>query len=447
MNMLPRLKPKTFYDLVIEIAIIRPGPIIGDMVHPYIRRRDGIEKVDYPSPEVEEILKKTLGVPLFQEQAMKLAIVAAGFTPGEADQLRRILTHKRAEELLLPYQNRFIEGCVARGYPRDFAEKCFRQFLGFSHYGFPESHSASFALIAYASSYLKCYFPAAFTAAILNSQPMGFYAAHTLVDDVKRHGVEVRGVDVNASRWDCTLEDGALRLGLRLVKGLRQETARRIEKADRPFESLSDMARRAKIPRFELIRLAMAGALASLSRGRREALWEIQSLSPLEEEDLFFGLPMDRVEVDLPAMSTVERVCTDYETTGLSVEQHPVVLMRRRLSALGALSAKDLHQATAGRSVRVGGMVICRQRPGTAKGFCFISLEDETGISNLVIEPPLFDRFRREILTSVFLLGEGVLERAGKVTNVKVKRLKRLWLDLTTPGTESLEQAADRLCS
>jgi len=447
MNMLPRLKPKTFYDLVIEIAIIRPGPIIGDMVHPYIRRRDGIEKVDYPSPEVEEILKKTLGVPLFQEQAMKLAIVAAGFTPGEADQLRRILTHKRAEELLLPYQNRFIEGCVARGYPRDFAEKCFRQFLGFSHYGFPESHSASFALNAYASSYLKCYFPAAFTAAILNSQPMGFYAAHTLVDDVKRHGVEVRGVDVNASRWDCTLEDGALRLGLRLVKGLRQETARRIEKADRPFESLSEMARRAKIPRFELIRLAMAGALASLSRGRREALWEIQSLSPLEEEDLFFGLPMDRVEVELPAMSTVERVCTDYETTGLSVEQHPVVLMRRRLSALGALSAKDLHQATAGRSVRVGGMVICRQRPGTAKGFCFISLEDETGISNLVIEPPLFDRFRREILTSVFLLGEGVLERAGKVTNVKVKRLKRLWLDLTTPGTESLEQAADRLCS
>jgi len=447
MNMLPRLKPKTFYDLVIEIAIIRPGPIIGDMVHPYIRRRDGIEKVDYPSPEVEEILKKTLGVPLFQEQAMKLAIVAAGFTPGEADQLRRILTHKRAEELLLPYQNRFIEGCVARGYPRDFAEKCFRQFLGFSHYGFPESHSASFALIAYASSYLKCYFPAAFTAAILNSQPMGFYAAHTLVDDVKRHGVEVRGVDVNASRWDCTLEDGALRLGLRLVKGLRQETARRIEKADRPFESLSDLARRAKIPRFELIRLAMAGALVSLSRGRREALWEIQSLSPLEEEDLFFGLPMDRVEVELPAMRTVERVCTDYETTGLSVEQHPVALMRRRLSALGALSAKDLHQATAGRSVRVGGMVICRQRPGTAKGFCFISLEDETGISNLVIEPPLFDRFRREILTSVFLLGEGVLERAGKVTNVKVKRLKRLWLDLTTPGTESLEQAADRLCS
>jgi error-prone DNA polymerase len=447
MNMLPRLKPKTFYDLVIEIAIIRPGPIIGDMVHPYIRRRDGIEKVDYPSPAVEEILKKTLGVPLFQEQAMKLAIVAAGFTPGEADQFRRILTHKRAEELLLPYQTRFVEGCVARGYPRDFAEKCFRQFLGFSNYGFPESHSASFALIAYASSYLKCYFPAAFTAAILNSQPMGFYAAHTLVDDVKRHGVEVRGVDVNPSRWDCTLEDGALRLGLRLVKGLRQETARRIEKVDRPFDSLSDLARRAKIPRFELIRLAMAGALASLSRGRREALWEIQSLSPLEEEDLFFGLPMDRVEVDLPAMSTVERVCTDYEMTGLSVEQHPVVLMRRQLSALGVLSAKDLHQATAGRSVRVGGMVICRQRPGTAKGFCFISLEDETGISNLVIEPQLFDRFRREILTSVFLLGEGVLERAGKVTNVKVKRLKRLWLDLTTPGTESLERAADRLCS
>ena len=448
MNMLPRLKPKTFYDLVIEIAIIRPGPIIGDMVHPYIRRRDGIEKVDYPSPQVEEILKKTLGVPLFQEQAMKLAIVAAGFTPGEADQLRRILTHKRAEELLMPYQHRFIEGCASRGYPREFAEKCFRQFLGFSHYGFPESHSASFALIAYASSYLKCYFPAVFTAALLNSQPMGFYAAHTLVDDVRRHGVEVREVDINASRWDCTLEEGALRLGLRLVKGLHQQTARRIEQArNRPFESLSDAARRAKIPRFELVRLAMAGALASLSRGRREALWEIQSLSPLEEEDLFFGLPMDSVEVELPAMSVRERVCTDYETTGLSVEQHPVVLMRSRLNSLRALSAKELHRAKAGRTVRVGGMVICRQRPGTAKGFCFISLEDETGISNLVIEPHLFDRFRREILGSIFLLGEGVLERAGKVTNVKVKRLKHLWLDLTTPGTASLERAADRLCS
>jgi len=448
MNMLPRLKPKTFYDLVIEIAIIRPGPIIGDMVHPYIRRRDGIEKVDYPSPEVEGILKKTLGVPLFQEQAMKLAIVAAGFTPGEADQLRRILTHKRAEELLMPYRHRFIEGCVSRGYPREFAEKCFHQFLGFSHYGFPESHSASFALIAYASSYLKCYFQAAFTASLLNSQPMGFYAAHTLVDDARRHGVEVLGVDLNASRWDCTLEDGALRLGLRLVKGLHQQTVRRIEEArNQRFESLSDAARRAKIPRFELVRLAMAGALASLSRGRREALWEIQSLSPLEEEDLFFGLPMDSVEVELPAMSVMERVCTDYETTGLSVEQHPVVLMRPRLNGLGALSAKELHRAKAGRTVRVGGMVICRQRPGTAKGFCFISLEDETGISNLVIEPNLFDRFRREILGSVFLLGEGVLERAGKVTNVKVKRLKRLWLDLTTPGTASLELAADRLCS
>ncbi len=439
MNMLPRLKPRTFYDLVIEVAIIRPGPIIGDMVHPYIRRRDGLEEVSYPSPGVEAILKKTLGVPLFQEQAMRLAMVAAGFSSGDADQLRRILSHKRAEELLIPFQKRFIDGCVERGYSREFAEKCFQQFRGFSHYGFPESHSASFALIAYASSYLKCYYPAAFAAAILNSQPMGFYAPHTLVDDAKRHRVEVRPVDVNASRWDCTLEEGALRLGMRLVKGLRQETAKKIEAAREggeqrqtgraSFEDIGDLARRARVPRHELVRLAMANALASLNPRRRQALWEIQALAPLAEEDLFFGQPMDETKIDLPRMSAAERVNADYESVGLSLEQHPVQLLRRQLERKGAVAARDLIKIRSGKRVSVGGMVICRQRPGTAKGFCFISLEDETGISNLVIEPHMFDRFRREIIGSVLLYAEGAIEKTGKVVNVKVQRLSPLWLE------------------
>jgi error-prone DNA polymerase len=448
MNMLPRLKPRTFYDLVIEIAIIRPGPILGDMVHPYIRRRDGLEAVVYHSPELEAILKKTLGVPLFQEQAMRLAMVAAGFSSTEADQLRRILTHKRAEELLIPYQQRFVEGCVARGYPREFAEKCFQQFRGFSHYGFPESHSASFALIAYASSYLKCYYPAAFTAALLNSQPMGFYAPHTLVDDAKRHGVEVLPIEVNASNWDCTIEKRALRLGLRLVKGLRQETAEKIEagRGETRFESVGDLARRARVPRHELVRLAMAAALSSLSPSRRQALWEIQALGPLEEEDLFFGRALDDTPVTLPELTAAESVSADYQTVGLSLAQHPLELLRPQLNRQGALTAMQLHKAKAGRRVAVGGMVICRQRPPTAKGFCFISLEDETGISNLVIEPQLFERFRREIITSVFLYAEGALERAGKVVNLKVQRLKHLWLEGQS-GSANLVERSVRLSS
>jgi error-prone DNA polymerase len=445
MNMLPRLKPRCFYDLVIEIAIIRPGPIIGDMVHPYVRRRDGLEKVEYPSQEVEAILKKTLGVPLFQEQAMKLAMVAGGFSPGEADALRRILSHKRAEELLLPYRERFIQGCVARGYPQEFAEKCFNQFRGFAHYGFPESHSASFALIAYASAYLKRYYPSAFCAAILNSQPMGFYAAHTLVDDAKRHGVEVRPVDVNASDWDCTLEpssraesrEPALRLGMRQCRSLQQKTAQRIERAREggSFQTVGDLAMRARVPRHELVRLALAGAMSSMKPSRREALWEIQALGPLEVEDLFFGLPMDQTQVALPEMSSVERVCTDYDSVGVSLEKHPLELLRPELKRLRAVTAKGLEGISHGRVVRVGGMAICRQRPGTAKGFCFISLEDETGIANVVVMPQLFDRFRSQILGALFLLVEGAVERSGKVINVKASRIVKLSL----AGSESFE--------
>jgi error-prone DNA polymerase len=447
MNMLARLKPRTFYDLVIEIAIIRPGPIIGDMVHPFLRRREGLEPVTYPSEEVRGILEKTLGVPLFQEQAMKLAMVAAGFTPAEADQLRRILSHKKALELLAPYQSKFVEGAVSRGYPREFAENTFRQFKGFANYGFPESHSASFALIAYASAWLKCYYPAEFTAALLNSQPMGFYAPHTLVEDARRHGVEVRGVDVNHSDWDCTLEPRpggrldhpglngsppdssrfSLRLGTRLVRGLREDTAQRISMSRGVgYASVADLARRSRVPRFELARLALAGALGSLSSSRRDALWELQALGPLEENDLFFGIPMDQERVELPQPGVAERVSTDYQTVGLSIEKHPLELLRPQLDKRRGVSAKGLHRARDGGRVGVGGMVICRQRPPTAHGFTFLSLEDETGIANLVVEPKVFERFRKEVVSSIFLWAEGVLERSGKVVNVKVKHLEPL---------------------
>ncbi|HYV47096.1 MAG TPA: error-prone DNA polymerase [Myxococcaceae bacterium] len=436
MNMLPRLHPRCFYDLVVEIALIRPGPIIGDMVHPYVRRRDGLEDVKYPSKEVEQVLKKTLGVPLFQEQAMKLAMVAGGFSSEQADQLRRVLSHKRAEQLLGPYQDRFVEGCLARGYERAFAEQCFKQFRGFAHYGFPESHSASFAIIAYASAYLKRYYPAAFAAALLNSQPMGFYAPHTIVEDARRHGVEVRPLDANASSWDCTLEASegtgpALRLGLRQCRGLREDTARRMEESRAkggPFQSIGDLALRARVPRHELVRLALAGTLHGLRPSRREALWEIQALGPLEEEDLFFGMPMDQTAVPLPPMSAVDRVVMDYDSVGLSLEKHPLELLRPELSKLRAVTASGLSQVRHGRTAGVGGMAICRQRPQTAKGFCFISLEDETGIANVVVAPQLFEKARKEILGALFLYAEGAVEKSGKVVNLKARRLVKLQL-------------------
>jgi error-prone DNA polymerase len=428
MNMLPRLKPRTFYDLVIEIALIRPGPIVGNMVHPYLRRRDGREVPTYPTPDVRAILEKTLGVPLFQEQAMKLAMVAAGFTAGEADGLRRALGHKRAEQLLEPYRLRFVEGGTRRGYSQEYMEELFDQFRGFAHYGFPESHSASFALIAYASSWLKCHYPQAFTAALLNSQPMGFYAPHTLVADAKRHGVEVRPVDVRRSDWDCTLEEGgALRLGLRMVRGLNEAAGKRVASSrGEGYASVGELARRARLPRHELTRLALAGAMASLCGARRQALWEIQALGPLDSDDLFFGMSMDGTQVELPPMSVAERVTADFETVGVSLEKHPLELLRPALRKLGAVSAEGLKQVSTGRRVAVGGMIITKQRPPTAKGICFISLEDETGIANLVVPPDVYERCRRDIHGALFILGEGVLERSGKVLNVKTHRVSAL---------------------
>jgi len=430
MNLLPRMKPKSFYDLTIEIALIRPGPILGDMVHPFLRRREGLEEVTYPSEEVRHILEKTLGVPLFQEQAMRLAVTAAGFGQGEADALRRALSHKRAEVLLVPWRERFIDGCVARGYAREYAEKCFEQFKGFSHYGFPESHSASFALIAYASAYVKCYHPAAFAAALLNSQPMGFYAPHTIVEDAKRHGVAVLPIDVRHSDWDATLECGALRIGLREVKGLQEAHARALMAVREagPLEDLGNLARRARLPRHALERLARSGALDGLCGSRRQAVWDVQALGPPADDDLFRGVPMDRSPAPGPPLDEVEQVVEDYRTTGLSLSSHPLALMRPFLDRRRVLTASRLMDARAKARVRVAGLVICRQRPPTAKGVAFLSLEDETGISNLVVPPEIFERDRRVLLGSAFLVAEGRVERVSTVVTVQVSRASALRL-------------------
>ena len=434
MNLLPRMKPKSFYDLTIEIALIRPGPILGDMVHPFLRRREGLEEVTYPSEEVRAILEKTLGVPLFQEQAMRLAITAAGFNQGEADALRRALSHKRAEVLLVPWRDRFVEGCVRRGYSREYAEKSFEQFKGFSHYGFPESHSASFALIAYASAYVKCYHPAAFAAALLNSQPMGFYAPHTIVEDAKRHAVKVLPVDVCHSDWDATLEQGALRIGMREVKGLQEAHARAVMEARTRgggFRDLPALTRAVHLPRHALERLARAGALDGLCGNRRQAVWDVQALGPAREDDLFRGEPMDRSTAPGRPLTEPEQVAEDYRTTGLSLTRHPVALMRPHLDARRVLSAVDLQQARAKQRVRVAGLVICRQRPPTAKGVAFLSLEDETGISNLVVPPEVFERDRSVLLGSAFLIAEGRVERVSSVVTVQVARAETL--RLSTP--------------
>ncbi len=445
MSMLPRLKPRCFYDLVVEIAIIRPGPIVGDMVHPYLRRRSGVEPVSYPSPAVKDILERTLGVPLFQEQAMKLAMVAAGFTGVDADKLRRVLSSKRADEQLPAFRDRFVEGCVSRGYEREFAERCFESFKGFSAYGFPESHSASFALIAYASCWLKRYYPAAFCAALLDAQPMGFYAPHTLVEDAKRHGVEVRPIDVNASRWTCELEpaDGdatafpeggqqppqpRLRLGFELVRGLRRDSVDRLVAArDLPYTSVADLARRSRVPRHELTRLALAGALNALCEHRRNALWDLHALGPFDADDLFFGLPMAADRATFPAMTQDERVTADYQTTSLSLEAHPVALLRPQLKTRGAITARQLLEVPSGRHARLGGIIIVRQRPPTAKGFTFLSVEDETGIANFIIEPRNFERFRQELTATPLVVGSGRVERTGKVVNLKIDHLEALW--------------------
>jgi len=427
MNMLPRLRPRVFYDLVIEVAIVRPGPIQGDMVHPYLRRRQGKERADYPARanglpnELEEILHKTLGVPLFQEQAMKIAMVAAEFTPEEANGLRRAMATFRNLGTIQKYRTMLVGRMVTRGYEPGFAEACFRQIEGFGSYGFPESHAASFALLVYVSAWLKCHHPAAFACALINAQPMGFYAPAQIIRDAREHGVRVLPADVNASAWDCTLEDGALRLGLRLVDGFQQGWAEQI--AGRRFAGIEELG----LPKAALEALAAADALASITASRRTALWQVvtrQAPAPL-------AAPRALPQPDLPLMTAGEEVVADYRTTGLSLRAHPCALLRDKLAAAGALTCAAATAARNGTTLRLGGVVVVRQRPGTAKGTVFVTIEDETGIANLIIWPALVQTLRHQIIGATLLIAEARLQRAEEgVAHFIVERLadRSRWL-------------------
>jgi len=423
MSMLPRLKPANFYDLVIEVAIVRPGPIQGGMVHPYLRRRQGLEPVNYPSAAVQVVLERTLGVPIFQEQVMQLAMVAAGFTPGEADQLRRSMAAWKKKGGLEPFETKLKKGMAQNGYLPEFAERIYRQILGFGDYGFPESHSASFALLVYASAWLKRHHPAAFLAALLNSQPMGFYSPSQLVQDARRHGVEVRPADALLSQWDCTLEEGeagrAVRLGLRMVGGLAAAAGARIVDA-RPCVSVAELAAGAQLNRKDLNCLAAAGALQSLAGHRRNAHW---ITSGVETKTAFLPSPeSDFIELKPP--SEGENIVADYRSLGLTLGRHPLALLRKVLFSKGFSTAENLNQLPHGSRVRAAGLVTCRQRPDTASGVVFVTLEDESGCVNVIVWRDLLERQRRELLGARLLGVTGVLEREGAVVHLIARRLE-----------------------
>ncbi|HKP67225.1 MAG TPA: error-prone DNA polymerase, partial [Casimicrobiaceae bacterium] len=429
-SMLPRLKPRTFYDLVIEVAIVRPGPIQGGMVHPYLKRRQGLEPVTYPSEAVRSVLERTLGVPIFQEQVMQLAIVAAGFTPGEADRLRRSMAAWRRKGGLQVFEQRLVDGMSARGYTEAFARQIYQQILGFGEYGFPESHSASFALLVYNSSWLKHYEPAAFCGALLNSQPMGFYAPAQLVGDARRHGVDVRPPDVTISDWDCTLEKWgqrskppALRLGLRLVGGLTQAGAERIVAArnEHAFESVADLAHRARLDQRDLAALADGDALAQLAGHRHEAVWDVAGIERMPP--LLGGAAFDEAQPVLPAPTEGQDIVADYRRIGLTLRRHPLALLRRQLRNRRLATAAEIQRAPHGRLVRTAGIVIGRQRPDTASGVVFVTIEDETGATNVIVWRDLGDRQRRELLGSRLLGIYGKIEREGAVVHVLAGRL------------------------
>ena len=425
MATLPRLKPKCFYDLVVQVAIIRPGPIVGDMVHPYLRRRAGREPVTVPHPNLEPILRRTLGVPLFQEQLLRMAMATAGFTGGEAEELRRAFGFKRRKQAMDEVEKKLRAGMAEQGITGEAAEAIIRSITAFALYGFPESHAASFALLAYASTYLKAHHPAAFYAALLNNQPMGFYHPATIVGDAARHGQTIRPADVNHSDWLCAIEaDGTVRLGLRYVRGLREEAGRRIE-CLRPFASADDLVRRAGLHRDELTRLAELGALGSLGLERRAALWEIE-LAARPAGALYEGIPGPPSPSPLPSMTAEEALVADCEGTGLTLGPHPMVFHRERLERLRVARAIDLPGLKDGRAVRVAGAVVVRQRPGTAKGFVFLNLEDETGLVNVVVPPPLFHRYRLILVQEPFLYVEGTLEHRDDVISVRAGRIQPL---------------------
>src|SRR5271170_7100113 len=492
MSMLPRLKPEKFYDLVIEVAIVRPGPIQGDMVHPYLRRRQGVEEIVYPSPELEAVLGKTLGVPLFQEQAMKIAIVA-GFTPVEADKLRRAMATFRRVGTIATFQARMVEGMVAKNYDREFAERCFRQIEGFGEYGFPESHAASFALLVYASCWMKCRYPDVFAAAMLNSQPLGFYAPAQLVRDAREHGVEVREVDVNLSDWDCTLEhlpspvhgrgvggEGpssvafgdtfsrerekgnihprhaemaahirathAVRLGLRQIVGVKEEDMRRlVERRAQAYDSVRDLWLRSGLSSAALEKLADADAFRSLGLDRRQALWAVRGLDRVGDQDdlpLFASRPARETEPDarLPPMPLGAHVVEDYRRLSLSLKAHPTSFMRARLSARGILRSDGLRSVRTGERVTVAGLVLVRQRPGTAKGVIFMTLEDETGVANVIVWPKAFERLRAIVLGARFVAVTGKLQSESGVIHIVAERMDDL-----TPMLGMLSEAGSTI--
>jgi error-prone DNA polymerase len=441
MSMLPRIKPAKFYDLVIEVAIVRPGPIQGDMVHPYLRRREGKEKPEYPKPELRAVLEKTLGVPLFQEQAMKVAIVGAGFTPAEADQLRRAMATFKMTGGVSHFYDKLVGGMVARGYDKDFAERTFKQIEGFGSYGFPESHAASFAKIAYASCWMKHHHPDVFCAALLNAQPMGFYAPAQIVSDARKHGVEVRPVSINHSHWDCTLEPTgrrylAMRLGFRQVRGLANLHGARIVAArgDEPYGSVEEVWRRTGVPRAAIERLAEADAFAAIAENRRQGLWKVKGLgeAPLPlfaaadaREDQFSPEGMEPA-VSLEPLTEGREVVEDYRSIQLSLRAHPVSFLREDLTAMKIVRCADLQTICDGRNVEVAGIVLVRQRPGSAKGVLFVTIEDETGVANAILWPDRFEIYRRQVMSSSMIAIRGRLQKEGEIIHVITNRITSL---------------------
>jgi error-prone DNA polymerase len=426
MAMLPRLRPRTFYDLVIEVAIVRPGPIQGDMVHPYLRRRKGEEEVDYPHPKLERILSKTLGVPIFQEQVMKLAVEAAGYTPGEADQLRRDMGAWRKSGRIEKHRTRMIPRMLAEGIPEEFAERVFSQIRGFGEYGFPESHAASFALLAYVTAWLRCHHHDAFTCAILNAQPMGFYTPATLVEDAKRHGVKVLPIDINKSQWNCTLEvatdtDTAVRMGLRYVKGLGVVERERLESGDSPYPNLATFVRQTRLHNKGLHALAEAGAFECFDLNRRDAIWQVRSLSRFVQD----SLPLEPAssQISFASLASDDQVMWDYRSSQHSTRGHPMRGLRHTLRSRGIHEATRIHDCTHGDELDYVGVVICRQRPGTASGVTFFTLEDETGFVNVVVWKQVFDRHAALAKTAALLGVTGKIQKADGVIHLMAKSL------------------------
>ncbi len=439
MSMLPRMKPKTLYDLTIQVAIVRPGPIQGDMVHPYLRRRERLELPEYPHPELRQVLEKTLGVPLFQEQAMQVAIRCAGFTPGEADQLRRSMATFKVTGGVHHFKDKLINGMIERKYTPEFAKKTFNQIEGFGSYGFPESHAASFAIIAYASSWIKCHHPDIFCCALLNAQPMGFYAPAQIVRDAREHGVEILPVDVNHSRWDGALEPGdgrylAVRLGLRMTKGLSEAHGVQLvlRRGEHPYASIEELWRRAGVPVAALERLAEADAYSSMRIDRRGAIWAIRALADTQLplfEAADRGEPAPEIvepPVFLAPMRPGRTVVEDYGSVGLTLRRHPVAFVRDDLASQGMIHCADLARISDGRRVVIPGLVLVRQKPGSAKGVMFITIEDETGIANLIIWPSVFERQRRLVLTASMIACHGKLQKESGVIHVIADRLTDL---------------------